>query len=155
MDRPSLQAAITERRSDGIVVVRPDRLARNVVGGLTLLQQAKDEGWSLFFIEPDTDTTTAVGWLMIANLFVMAEFEARIGSERTKSALAARKARGVLRPTDINPDTVALIESLRADGLNYSEIARYLTAAKIPTARGGSWAASTVKSVLDRTQPRE
>ena len=41
-----------------------------------------------------------------------------------------------------------LIAKLDAEGFGLSEIARELTARGIPTARGGTWYASTVRSVL-------
>jgi predicted DNA-binding protein YlxM (UPF0122 family) len=45
--------------------------------------------------------------------------------------------------------------TLLEEGLNYSQISKYLNDKSIPTKRGGSWHPSTVKEIIKRTQKRK
>ena len=45
--------------------------------------------------------------------------------------------------------------SLNEDGLNFTQIAKYLNNKKIPTKLGGSWHPSTVKDIIKREQKRK
>lgn len=92
-DRPQLAAALAEAKRTGavLVVAKLDRLARDVKMILAIV----DSGVSVRFIDlPDVDTTTATGRLILTVMASLAEFEARRISERTRDALAAKKARG-------------------------------------------------------------
>jgi DNA invertase Pin-like site-specific DNA recombinase len=70
--------------------------------------------------------------------------------QRTSDALQALKASGkrLGRPVEQNPEIMARIVSERTQGLSLRAIAEDLNAERIPTARGGHWHASTVKSIL-------
>ena len=85
-------------------------------------------------------------------------------SEETKSkmknAAKARhkllKSRGLVWGKDIGPqdktpeELKQKILVLRGSGLSYAAIANYLNESNIPTARGKTWYASTVKNICDR-----
>ena len=101
----------------------------------------------------------------------LAEKECRLIAERTRSALAARKARGAKLG---NPHTAAdaaalgrkaqtenaalfagntipIIEATRESGLtDLRGIANALNARGVRTTRGGHWHASNVKNLIDR-----
>lgn len=92
-DRPELAKALAEAKRTGavLVVAKLDRLARDVKMILAIV----DSGVSVRFIDlPDIDTATATGRLILTVMASLAEFEARRISERTRDALAAKKARG-------------------------------------------------------------
>ena len=79
-------------------------------------------------------------------------------SQRTKSALAAAKARGVrlgitgkIRANQFASQLAPLVIELQADGYNsFSAIARELNIRQIPTMKGRRWHAQTAKRLLMR-----
>jgi DNA invertase Pin-like site-specific DNA recombinase len=82
---------------------------------------------------------------------VFAELERRLIGERTKAALAAKRAQGVRlgRPAVLDPTIVERIVSEHRTGRGWSEIARRLNADGTPTAQGGAkWHPSTVRYVV-------
>jgi DNA invertase Pin-like site-specific DNA recombinase len=89
---------------------------------------------------------------MIANSVAnFSQVERRFIGQRTKDALAVKKAQGVrLGRRRTMPDKVVRrIQRLRAEGQSYRAIADVLNAAEVPTAHGGArWHASTVQKVL-------
>ncbi|RYZ74637.1 MAG: recombinase family protein [Proteobacteria bacterium] len=166
-DRPQLRAALDmcRRKRATLVIAKLDRLARNVAFVATLL-----EGRIKFVCcdMPEADST------MLQIHSAIAEREAIKISERTKSALAAAKARGRLlgwsMPSRIGEQRIAaqlgaasnqeqarqfaqnvfpIIESIRAAGLrSLGSIADALNARGVATARGGQWHAATVQRLL-------
>jgi len=87
-------------------------------------------------------------------LATFSQFERRLIGQRTKEALAAKKAQGVRlgRPPVLPQRVVRRIERERARGNSLQKIADALNAAAVPTAHGGArWHASTVRGVLART----
>lgn len=92
-DRPQLKAAMEYAKANDatLIVAKLDRLARDVKMILAIV----DSGVRVRFIDlPDIDTSTATGRLILTVMASLAEFEARRISERTRDALAAKKARG-------------------------------------------------------------
>src|ERR1700730_5750233 len=91
----------------------------------------------------------------------LAEKERRAISQRTRDALAAKKAQGVklggLNAKGIanRAEAIKRAEQLRPvfvelAGLSHQKTAAELNARKIPTPAGGQWHAVTVKRVLSR-----
>jgi DNA invertase Pin-like site-specific DNA recombinase len=83
-----------------------------------------------------------------------AQFERRLISQRTKEALAVKKASGVRlgRPPTLPQAVVRRIQQQRSRGDSYRKIAADLNEAGVPTAQGGrEWYAATVRHVLLRT----
>jgi DNA invertase Pin-like site-specific DNA recombinase len=84
-----------------------------------------------------------------------AQWERRIISQRTKDALAVRRAQGVRlgRPSMLAPELVERIVREHQDGASFNEIARALTAVGMPTAHGANkWWPATVRKVLQRQE---
>ena len=82
-DRPQLAAALAfAREGDVLVVARLDRLARSLRGiGLRSLHEY-------------IDTTSATGRLILHIFAALGQFEVELLRERTRTALAASRARG-------------------------------------------------------------
>ena len=152
-ERPGLSTVLTELdagRADVLVVAKLDRLSRSVVDLLGLLERADRSGWRVVILDADIDTTSASGRLVATLLGAVAEWERSIIRERTRDALATRKAAGVRLggPVVCPPAVRRRVAELSASGLGLSATARVLTAENVPTAKGGRWWPSTVAAVL-------
>jgi DNA invertase Pin-like site-specific DNA recombinase len=87
-------------------------------------------------------------------LATFAQFKRRLISQRTKEALAVKKASGVRlgRPPTMPQAVVKRIQRQRARGDSLRKIAAALNEDGVPTAQGGvRWYAGTVRHVLLRT----
>lgn len=152
--RPELEAvldALDRGDADVLVVTKIDRLSRSNLDFFAIRDRAERKGWELVVIDSNVDTTTASGRLMLNMQAVFAEHERDMISERTKAALAAKKAQGYRlgRPVTLSEDVRGRIATERAEGRTLAAIAEDLTAEGVPTARGGArWYPSTVKAVL-------
>jgi DNA invertase Pin-like site-specific DNA recombinase len=152
--RPAALAALEVVRGGqaaGLLVAKMDRLSRSVVDGAGLMERAAREGWALHFADLDIDTSTPAGE-MAANIIISgSQYERRLISQRTRDALAAKRARGErlgaapALPMEITPRII----SERANGRTFQAIADGLMAEGIPTARGKTrWFPATIKAVL-------
>jgi DNA invertase Pin-like site-specific DNA recombinase len=86
-------------------------------------------------------------------LATFGQFERRLIGQRTKEALAAKKAAGVKlgRPTKVPRAVVRRIHRQRARGDTFRKIAGDLNEARVPTAQDGEqWYAATVRGILIR-----
>jgi hypothetical protein len=95
---PSVAApAVIPRASDAgaLVVAKLDRLSRSMLDFTAVMAKATKQGWALVALDCAVDTTTAAGEAMANVLATFAQFERRLISQRTKEALAVKKAPGV------------------------------------------------------------
>jgi DNA invertase Pin-like site-specific DNA recombinase len=154
LERPGLTEALAmvERGEAGtLVVAKLDRLSRSLVDFSTLMERARRKGWALVALDLGVDTTTPAGEMLANVLASFAQYERRIIGQRTKDALAIKKAEGVKlgRPRALPADVVARVTELRASGLSVERIADTLTAEGVPTSQGGArWYGATVAKVL-------
>lgn len=84
-------------------------------------------------------------------LAVFAELERRLIGERTKAALAVKRSQGVRLGRERRlPDAIReRICARHQEGAGWSEIARELNAARVPTSQGGErWCPGTVRYVV-------
>lgn len=154
LNRPGLTKALKMLdggRAEVLVAAKLDRLARSVIAFGGLLEQAESGGWAIVVLDFDLDTSTASGRLVANLMMAVAQWEREAIGERTKAALAVKRAQGVRlgRPPAV-PDLVReRIRQERKAGASFRAIADGLTAEGVPTAHGGTrWYASTVRSVL-------
>ena len=87
-------------------------------------------------------------------LATFAQFERRLISQRTKEALAVKRAAGIRlgRPPTLPQSVVRRIRRQRVRGDSFRRIANDLNEAGVPTTQGGArWYAATVRHVLLRT----
>lgn len=160
-DRPRLKEAINacEREKAVLIIAKLDRLARNVAFISALMETG------VTFLAVDNPHANK---LMIHMLAAFAEHERDQIRARTKAALAAAKARGVVlgwygreilskrnrddaiaRARNLSP----VVQELRRQGLTTVQVADELNRRNIPTARGCRWHPATVHYLLKRVQP--
>ena len=170
--RPGFQAALARCRQLGAILTaaRLDRITRRA----HTLSQLLEDGTSIRAADmPGADD------LMMRIYAAMAQKERELISERTKAALGAARARGVMlggdrgyRPREA-PDAAAAsrtrqrvaeqaahrilldLEALRIAGITgHAALARAMMASGIPTPQGSrTWTHTTVARLLARTAP--
>ena len=93
---------------------------------------------------------TPSGEMMASVLATFAQFERRLIGQRTKDALAVKRAQGVVlgRPREIPESTIARIFELHDAGLGVAAIAKALNRKGIQTPRNGKWHHGGVGRVL-------
>jgi DNA invertase Pin-like site-specific DNA recombinase len=162
-DRPQLAAALAacKRHKAKLVIAKLDRLSRN----LAFIAALMDSG--VEFVAVDNPHANK---LTVHILAAVAQHEREMIAQRTKDALAAAKARGVVlgnpRLAEARGKAIAessaaadafaanvlpIINEIRASGVSSLRgIARALTARGIRTARGGQWTAVQVGDIVNR-----
>jgi DNA invertase Pin-like site-specific DNA recombinase len=150
--RQGLQEALgrLERgEADVLVVSRLDRLTRSLLDFAAVVERAQQEGWSLVVVEQSFDLSTSHGRAMAGMLAVFAAFERDLISERTRDALAVRRAQGVHtgRSSKLPPEVRQRIRREREAGSTWQRIADGFNADRIATGQGGStWRPSSVRA---------
>lgn len=166
--RPQLARALVEAKRLGAVllIAKLDRLARNVAFIANLLESGAEIAAA--------DMPEANRFLLHV-MAAVAEHEAQAISDRTRTALAAAKARGVAlgwsmperrdeqrqasrkgaaknaQKADRHVTNVLpVIRQIAAGGASLRQIADELNTRGIKTARGGLWYAGTVRNILAR-----
>jgi DNA invertase Pin-like site-specific DNA recombinase len=137
-------------QGDGLIVSKLDRLARSIVHAANIIDAAQAQGWSLVILDLGVDLSTATGRAFANTIMVFAQLERELISERTKAALAAKKARGesIGRPRLATAGVVRRIVLGRNAGLSFGRIARALEAEAILSPAGRpTWQASTVRRI--------
>ncbi len=156
--RPVLREAIAfaKKNNATLIIAKLDRLARNVLFIATLLESKAR------FVCADMPQANE---MTIQIMAVMAEYEAKRISERTREALAQAKARGVrLGNPNLNIDNTTRIakandfaENLRQtlmsykrSGLTQREIVEQLNKTGVKTVHGKEWYLVSLQRVLKR-----
>lgn len=163
--RPKLAAALSAARKAkcAVIVAKLDRLSRDVafVAGL----MAQRVPFIVAELGPDADP------FMLHIYAALAEKERAMIADRTRKALAEKKAAGVILGNRTNlPEASAkgassnragadafarnvlpVIASIRAGGIDTNAgIAFELNARRVSTARGGDWTGVQVRRILER-----
>src|SRR5215208_814402 len=165
--RPQLAAALAAAKAAKccVLVSKLDRLSRDVAFVAGLMAQRVQ--FIVAELGRDADP------FMLHLYAALAEKERRLISERTKAALAIRKASGTKlgNPSNFREagevgrssliatadeharSMLPLLRSLRAEGaITIGAITRSLNERKVPTARGSRWHVSSVANLLARAQ---
>lgn len=152
-NRPALQQALdaVEAGVAGVLMVsKLDRLSRSVSDASGLLDRAQRNGWALVACDLGVDTSTPAGEAMANIMSTFAQLERRLIGQRTREALAVKRAQGVRlgRPRTLSEEVVSRILAEHEAGQSWSAIGRGLDADGVPTAQGGArWYPATVRSV--------
>ena len=143
--------AIKTGRAEVMVVAKLDRLSRSLLDFAEIMRRAQAEGWNLVALDLGIDLSTPAGEFLASVMASAAHWERRIIGQRTKEALAAKKASGVRlgRPRLLSDAILSRISTERAAGCTLTAIADGLTSDEVPTAQGGvRWYPTTVRKVL-------
>lgn len=146
----------------GVVTVAIDRMFRNVLDCLEVVQRWNERGVGFHVVEfggVPVDSTTAMGSLFLLFAAGFAEFHRKRTSEKVKQVMADKAARGewrgghpplgwrvVGKRLEEDPDeqrAIRLMHTLRKRGLSHWQIARKLDGV-IPSKRGKRWHEGTV-----------
>lgn len=134
-----------------LMVSKTDRVARGLRTLLDVIDRVEHAGGAVVSVDGTIDTSSAAGRFQTQIMGSVAELERALISDRTKAALAVKRAQGVRlgMPPKIPADVVTRILDARTRGASLRAIAAELTADGVPTARGGTrWQPSTVQGVL-------
>jgi len=155
--RPGIKAALEVLESGdakALVVAKLDRLSRSLLDFTKVMATAQKQSWALVALDCAVDTSTPTGEAMASMVATFAQFERRLIGQRTREALAIKKAQGVRlgRPPTVPQKVVRRIQRQRARGETLRAIAESLNRDAVPTAQGGAqWYAATVRGILNRT----
>lgn len=93
--KPELEKLLEYARAgDTIVIWKLDRLGRNTVKLIELVEELAKRKINLKSLSEQVDTTTATGNLFFQFMCILAEHERNIIRERTKAGLSSARARG-------------------------------------------------------------
>ena len=124
--RPELKACLDYvRDGDTLIVTKIDRVARSAADFHSILKQLSDKGVSFKALDdPDADTSTRSGKLLIGILALIAEFENDIRKERQMEGIAKAKAKGTKfgRKKQLTEETIHSIASMREGGMTIPQI---------------------------------
>jgi DNA invertase Pin-like site-specific DNA recombinase len=154
--RPGIQEALrvlATGEATALVVSKLDRVSRSLIDVTGLMAKAQRQGWALVALDCMVDTSSPSGEAMAHLMATFAQFERRIISQRTKDALAVKRASGVRlgRPPSLPPAVGRRIVRERSAGRTLAAIADRLNRDGIPTAQGGKqWYPGTVRATLVR-----
>lgn len=164
--RDGLHAAMkATTKGMALVAYSISRLARSTRDMLAIAEVLDKKGADLVSLTEKIDTTTAAGRMVFKMLAVLADFERDQIGERTKMALAHKKASGEVyapvpfgfeaiegRLVTVKAEAKVLAEILakREAGASFASIADELNAQGIEGKRGGRWFASTVRYMVNR-----
>jgi len=157
-NRPGLEQALRLLESgeaNVLVAVKRERLDQALLELAALLASAQQQDWALIGLDCAGQPATAAASASASVLASFARCERGSISERTKAALALKRAQGVRlgRPPQMSEHAIERIRRERAAGKSLAAIANGLNADRIPTAQGGRrWYPATVRYTLKRTR---
>ena len=164
--RPQLQAALAGmKKGMALVVYSLSRLARSTKNCIEIADELKSAGSDLVSLTEKIDTSSAMGEFFFTLIAALGQMERKVIGERTKAALAHKKAigekyapvpfgykeiEGRLEVVKAEAKIVAEINRKRAAGSSMHLIARELNEQGVIGKQGGKWYASTVSCILKR-----
>jgi DNA invertase Pin-like site-specific DNA recombinase len=153
-DRPAMREALTlldSGEAGALVVAKLDRCSRDTHDFTGLLRKAKGEGWAFVALDLGVDTSTPVGRMVAEIMVAVGQWERDVIRQRTKDALAAKKAAGARLGRPIQTDSAVRqrIRDLRHSGLSLQAIADTLNAEGIQTVTGCAWTWHNVRRTVE------
>jgi site-specific DNA recombinase len=175
LNRPGLDRlrdAIRERRIDQLILTAPDRLARNYVHQVLLLEEFEQDGCQVQFLDRPMSQDPH-DQLLLQIRGAVAEYERTLITERMRRGRLAKLQAGILlpwthapygycphpdRPRDprgltLDPGAAAVVSEIFArylePGIGLLQVARLLRDRQIPSPTGKTfWGLATVRGIL-------
>ena len=163
---------LRQRKANAVVMLKLDRMFRNAGDCLSTVEQWERQGVALHIVDLGgnaIDTTSAAGRFMLVVLAGAAEMERNLTRERTRSALAVKKANGqrtgnipfgfdlagdgkTLTENPAETEVIDQIRVMRSEGKTLVRIASTLTEQGTATKTGKSdrWTHQAVARILAR-----
>jgi DNA invertase Pin-like site-specific DNA recombinase len=133
-NRPALRRALSILRTGDVLVVwKLDRLGRSLQHLIEIIKQLEARGIGFHSLSDNINTSSSSGRLLFHVLGAIAEFEAALISERTKSGLmvARKKGKRLGRPRCLSADQLNRARLLLDSGtLSVADVAGQLKVAK-------------------------
>ena len=130
---------LKEGDAKALVAAKLDRLSRSMIDFTGLMATAQKQGWALVALDCAVDTTTPAGEVMANILATFSQYERRLISQRTREALAVKRAQGVRlgRPATMDTKIIRRIRREREKGKSFAAIAHGLNEDHVATLRAG------------------
>ena len=163
---------LRRKQADAVVMLKLDRMFRNAGDCLSTVESWDRSGVALHILDLGgnaIDTTSAAGRFMLVVLAGAAEMERNLTRERTKSAMAVKRANGqrvgalpfgwdldddgkTLLANAAEQSVIGQMKAMRAKGWTYEAVAEELTEMGIPTKKKHSarWTHQAVAGILKR-----
>lgn len=168
--RPGFLAALEAAKTCGadiLLIAKRDRLARDVIIAATAEQLARKAGVSIVTADGAGNGDDPNAWLFRTILDAMAQYERALIRQRTKAALAVKKARGervgtipygyrlaedskTLLALPAEQAVLARIRVLRRQGYSMQHIADELNADGLLTRKGTPWRQQYIDALLKK-----
>jgi site-specific DNA recombinase len=164
--RPQLKTALAEmKKGMALIVYSLSRLARSTKNCIEIADELKTKSSDLVSLTEKIDTSSAMGEFFFTLIAALGQMERKQIGERTKTALAHKKAigekyapvpfgyheiEGRLEVVKHEALLVAEINRKRAAGCTLQSIAHYLNEKGVIGKQGGKWYASSVRCILKR-----
>jgi site-specific DNA recombinase len=166
LDRAGLQTAIgmlTSGKADALLVTKLDRLTRSVRDLGDLIEKFFKK-YSLLSMSDQIDTRSAMGRCMLNLMTTMSQWERETTGERTRDALAHKKANGEhcggnlpygfslqngkLVPNEAEQLVISAILDFKAAGLSDRGIAAELDRAGLAPRKAKKWGHEQIRRIL-------
>lgn len=171
LNRPAVQellAEIEKGRIEHVIILKLDRMIRNIENLGYLLRLFEKKAVTLSAVQESLNTSTASGRLVVNMLGSIAEWERDTIAERTFAALSMKRRKGEklggIRPYGFAVKAVGGLKTLVPDpkeqrvraailkahdgGKGYQQIAEELNAGGVKPRAGARWYASTIRGVV-------
>ncbi len=168
-DRPEvtrLLKDVEENKINNILIYKLDRLTRSMKDLLYLIEFFEKNNCTFNSQTEKIDTSNAVGRMFVKIIGIFAEFERENLAERVAFGYEQKTREGnytnthgvygydylkggILLVNEREKELITKIFEYYINGDSYFKIAKKLNMANIPTKRGGAWAPSTIKSILE------
>ena len=170
VDRPEVERMIEDikqKKVNNILIYKLDRLTRSVKDLIDLIELFEKYSCTFNSQTEKIDTSNAVGRMFVKIIGIFAEFERENLAERVSLGYEQKTREGNYTNTngvygydyivgkqklEINEEEKELVNrifDLYIDGKSYFKIAKILNNENVPTKRGGNWASSTIKSIIN------